>query len=441
MAENIIGARQTALKILVKNEKDKAYSNLALDKSLETNLLSSRDKAFVSKLVYGCIERKITIDYQIEKHLSGSIKKLKPIVLTILRMGVYQILFMDKVPDFSAVNECVELAKTNNCSYAASLVNAVLRKISKDGMILPDKNDGVHYLSVRYSCPESLISMWSKAYGTVNTEKLLESSLEAPDIVIRVNTLLTDTEKLVKILSSEGVVCEKAYIENAVIIKSLSCAVDELPSFKKGYFHVQDIASQLCVKAIDAREGERLIDMCSAPGGKAFTAAQYMKNTGNILAFDLYPSRNELIDDGAQRLQIENITTCVCDSTKFYPNIQKADKVLCDAVCSGLGVIRRKPEIKYKELDSFKELPDIQYAILDNASKYVKDGGRLVYSTCTLNKKENDKVCDRFLENHVEFHSVQPLQIPTFGDKYYTLMPHINGCDGFFIAVFERDEG
>lgn len=178
--------------------------------------------------------------------------------------------------------------------------------------------------------------------------------------------------------------------------------------------------------------------MCSAPGGKAFTIAQNMKNTGQILAFDLYPSRTELIEKGAERLHIENITTCVCDSSKYYRSIQKADRVLCDVVCSGLGVIRRKPEIKYKELDSFKDLPDIQYAILENSSLYVKQGGRLVYSTCSLNKKENDKVCDKFLENHNEFRCIQPLKTDTYGDRYYTLMPHINSSDGFFIAVFER---
>lgn len=438
MAEVKKSARETALDILVKTEKEKAYSNLALDSTLDKSGLQGRDRAFVSKLTYGCIERKITLDYQIEKHLTGSIKKLKPIVLVILRMGTYQLLFMDKVPSFSAVNECVELAKNNGSAYAASLINAVLRKISKDGLLLPDENEKLKYLSVKYSCPESLISMWQKAYGEENTEKILENALEAPETVIRVNILLTTVEELIDILAQEGIQAHKGQVENSLVIDKTGGEIDKIPSFKKGFFHVQDIASQLCVKALGARENERVIDMCSAPGGKAFTIAQYMKNTGQILAFDLYPSRTELIDKGAERLNIDNISTCVCDSTKFYPHIQKADRVLCDVVCSGLGVIRRKPEIKYKELDSFKELPEIQYSILENSSRYVKNGGRLVYSTCSLSRKENDKVCDIFLENHNEFRCIQPLDIDTYGDRYYTLMPHINGSDGFFIAVFER---
>ena len=439
MAQLKRSARQLAFDILLKTEKDKAYSNLTIDNMLSKSGLEARDRAFVSKLCYGCIERKITLDYQIEKHLTGSFAKLKTAVLIILRIGCYQILYMDKVPDFSAVNECVELAKNNNSGYASSLVNAVLRKVSKSGIILPDENDELLYLSVKYSCPPHLISMWQKAYGKENTYKILEDSLNTPETVIRVNTLLTDTDKLSGILSEEGIKTKKTSLPSALVIDRVGGDIERLDSFKKGLFHVQDLASQLCVEALDAQKGERVIDMCSAPGGKAFTIAEKMQNSGQILAFDLYPSRTELIDKGAKRLRIDNIATCVCDSSRFYPNIQKADRVLCDVVCSGLGVIRRKPEIKYKELDSFKELPDIQYSILKNASGYVKNGGRLVYSTCSLNKKENDKVCDRFLENHPDFCCIQPLRIETFGDKYYTLMPHLNGSDGFFIAVFEKN--
>ena len=437
MGKNQKNARLVAFEILLKTEKEKSFSNIVVDTALKDSSLEARDKAFVSRLVYGCIERKITLDFQIESHLSGSIKTIKTPVLIVLRMGAYQILFMDKVPDFSAVNECVKLSHNIGVNYASGLINAVLRKISSYGIIFPDENDSRH-LSVRYSCPLNLISMWKKAYGEENTKKLLEASLETPETVIRVNTLLTTPEKLIHILFDEGIIAEKTYIENALVINKTGAEIDLLPSFKKGLFHVQDIASQLCVKALGVKENEMIIDACSAPGGKAFTIAEEMKNTGRIFAFDLYPSRTELIDKGAERLKIENIETCVCDSTKYYPSVQKADRVLCDVVCSGLGVIRRKPEIKYKELDSFKELPEIQYTILKNASCYVKTGGRLVYSTCTLNKRENERVCDRFLEENSSFRCIQPLDIPHFGDMYYTLMPHINGSDGFFIAVFER---
>lgn len=432
-------ARQFAYEILMKIEKEGAFSNLAVDGALASSSLSSKDKAFVSALIYGCTERKLTLDYQIEKYLSKPLQKLKTPVHMILRLGTYQLLFMDKIPVSAAVNESVKLAKDNKSEYASGLVNAVLRKVSANGLMLPDEKNKTEYTSIKYSCPQNLISMWNKAYGEENTEELLKASLERADIVLRVNTLRTNVTELISLLDKEGVKAEKCkFVENAVVAEKLGCDIESLESYKRGLFHAQDIASQHCIKALDPQKGERILDLCSAPGGKSFTASQYMVNTGNILAFDVYPSRTELIDEAAQRLGIENITTCVADATRFYPNLKEADRVLCDVPCSGLGVIRRKPEIKYKELDEFKSLPDIQYKILCNGAQYVKKGGRLVYSTCTLNKKENDKVCDLFLEKHPGFKCIQPLEIPSVTDKYYTLTPHLNGCDGFFIAVFER---
>lgn len=433
-------ARQFAFEILVKIEKEGAFSNLAVDGALASSSLSPKDKSFVSALIYGCTERKLTLDYQIEKYLSKPLNKLKTPVHMILRLGTYQLLFMDKVPVSAAVNESVRLAKDNRCEYASGLVNAVLRKVSSGGLVLPDESNRIDYMSIKYSCPPDLIYMWNKAYGEENTEGILETSLEKAEIVFRVNTLKTDTEELVSVLEKEGIKAEEcSFVENSVVIEKLGCDIESLGSYKKGLFHAQDIASQYCIKALDPQKNEKILDLCSAPGGKSFTAAEYMENTGSILAFDVYPSRTELIDKGAQRLGIENITTCVADASRFYPNLQGADRVLCDVPCSGLGVIRRKPEIKYKALDDFKTLPDIQYKILCNGAQYVKKGGRLVYSTCTLNKKENDKVCDLFLQEHPDFKSIKPMDIPSITEKYYTLTPQYNGCDGFFIAVFERD--
>lgn len=434
-------ARQFAFEILMKIEKDGAFSNLAVDGALASSSLSPKDKAFVSALIYGCVERKITLDYQIEKYLSKPLNKLKKPVHMILRLGTYQLLFMDKIPTSAAVNESVQLTKDNKSDYASGLVNAILRKVSANGLLLPDKTNKKEYMSVKYSCPQSLISMWNKAYGEETTEELLKASLEKADIVLRANTLKTNTDQLITVLEKEGISAEKCgLIENVVVTGKLGCDIETLDSYKKGLFHAQDIASQICIKALDPRKNERILDLCSAPGGKSFTAAQYMENTGSILAFDVYPSRTELIDKAAQRLGIENITTCVADATRLYPNLKEADRVLCDVPCSGLGVIRRKPEIKYKELDEFKSLPEIQYKILCNGAAYVKKGGRLVYSTCTLNKKENDKVCDLFLQEHPDFKCIQPLNIPSVTEKYYTLTPHLNGSDGFFVAVFERIE-
>lgn len=435
-------ARQTAYEILLKIEKDGAFSNLAIDSALSSSALEQKDKAFVSALIYGTVERLLTLDYQIERYLSKPLKKLKKNVSAILRLGAYQVLFLDRVPNSAAVNESVKLAHDNNMQYAAGMINAVLRKISDNGLALPDESaDKFEYLSVKYSCPVPLIAMWTKAYGEDNTEELLRSSLEPSPITLRVNTLKITAEKLIDELKKEQTEALPVQgNENALYITSLSKGIENLDCLKKGYFHIQDIASQYCAKALGAKKGDRVIDLCSAPGGKSFTVAQEMSDDGDILSCDIYPARTQLIDDGAKRLGINCITTCVADATRFYPNLKKADRVLCDAPCSGLGVIRRKPEIKYKPLDEFKDLPDVQYSILSNAAEYVKKGGRLVYSTCTLNKKENDKVCDKFLLQHPNFKCIQPLEIDTFGEKYYTLMPHKNGCDGFFIAVFEKSE-
>lgn len=435
-------ARQLAYEILLKIEKDGAFSNLAVDSALTTSQLTQKDKALVSALIYGSTERRLTIDYQLEMYLSKPLNKLKKNVHTILRIGAYQILYLDRIPNSAAVNEAVRLANDNNMGYASGLVNAVLRKIADNGIILPDeKENKTKYLSVKYSCPDSLISMWNKAYGEENTVELLKASLETSPVTLRVNTLKTTANELISLLEKENTTALPVQGNmNALYITSFGKNIESLGCYKNGYFHIQDIASQYCVKALGAKKEDRVIDMCSAPGGKSFSIAEEMSDTGDILSCDIYPSRTQLIDDGAKRLGITCITTCVADGARYYPNVKKADKVLCDVPCSGLGVIRHKPEIKYKALDEFKNLPDTQYKILSTGAEYVKNGGRLVYSTCTLNKKENDKVCDKFLQNHTEFKCIQPLDIPTFGEKYYTLMPHKNNCDGFFIAVFEKSE-
>ncbi len=436
-------ARQVAYEILLRIEKEGAFSNIAVDSTLISSSLEKKDKALVSTLIYGTVERKLTLDYQLELYLSKPLNKLKKNVHTLLRLGAYQILFLDRIPNSAAVNETVRLANDNNMGYASGLINAVLRKIADNGLSLPNENnDKTKYLSVKYSCPTSLIAMWNKAYGEGNTVELLKASLENSLVTIRVNTLKITVEKLIRELESENTHTQRVpYIENALYITEFGKNIEQLNCYKKGYFHVQDIASQYCVKALGAREGDRIIDMCSAPGGKSFTIAEEINGNGDILSCDIYPSRTKLIDDTAQRLGINCITTCVADGMRHYPNLKKADRVLCDVPCSGLGVIRHKPEIKYKALDDFKDLPDIQYSILSNAAEYVKQGGRLVYSTCTLNKKENDKVCDKFLMERSDFKCIQPLEIDTFGEKYYTLMPHTNHCDGFFIAVFEKIGG
>ena len=439
-------ARQVAFEALIKIHRDGAYSNLIVDSLLKENSdLDERDRAFVCNLVYGTLDRLILIDYNLGLYLNQPVRKLKPELHTILRMGTYQLLFMDKVPSRAAVNESVNLAKVNKSSFAASLVNAVLRRVADNGIRLPDTSEtNPDYLAIKYSCPEWLISLWIESYGYDNAVALAEKALEAPPVVIRVNTTKITPDELIWKLAEEGVISEKTDIAPDALIISNTGSVDELEAYKQGYFHAQDLASQLCCAALDPQEGETVFDLCSAPGGKAFTVAERMNNTGVVRAFDIYQSRVELIKNGATRLGLSNVFSYLSDASIFNENYGLADRVLCDVPCSGLGIIRRKPEIRFKNRSDIDNLPELQYRILCNATRYLKQGGRLVYSTCTLNPAENSDVCNRFLSEHPEFTAVEVLpDVPRFSteEKFLTLMPHINSTDGFFIAVFEKNGG
>lgn len=424
--------RQLAFKILNKIERDKAYSNLTLDAALRDDKGgSSVSSSFVTALVYGVTERKLTLDYVLSSFLKQPLKKLKPEVLTILRMGVLQLKFMDKIPASAAVNESVKLTKQNKCAFASGLVNSVLRKVNDAEITYPNTDDIKYNLSIKYSCPIEIVSHFINDYGIENTKGILSSSLGARNSSARVNTLKTDTDSLIDILSAEEVIAEPSKDIDDYIIFNKIGAVEKLKAFNSGFFHIQDTACGKAVNALELKPGMVLIDMCSAPGGKAFTAAEIMQNKGEIYAFDLYPQRVKLISDGASRLNIDIIKTRACDMSVFLPEFENfADCVLCDVPCSGFGIIGKKPEIRYKDISSIDNLLPVQYNILVNAAKYVKKGGRLVYSTCTLNRKENDNICDRFLSENSDYKKL--------GD-YITLMPHKTEGDGFFFAVFGRE--
>lgn len=280
-----------------------------------------------------------------------------------------------------------------------------------------------------YSCPEALINKFIEDYGEEKTEKILSSSIGARPVTARVNTLKASPDELITLLSGENAVAEKCpEDENYIILKNTG-AVEELKAYKAGFFHVQDISCGKAVKALSPKAGDTVFDMCSSPGGKAFTAAQLMKNKGKILAFDLYPQRVKLCEEGALRLGIDIIEAKVGDACVFLPEYEKAaDKVLCDVPCSGFGIIGRKPEIRYKDIAIIDNLLPVQYNILANAAKYVKSGGTLVYSTCTLSRAENEGVCEKFLGNNAEFRKI----------SFNTIIPTENGGDGFFFAVFGR---
>ena len=419
--------RFLAYKILLKIERDKAYSNITVDAVLKNNDVVSAP--FVCQLVYGVIERKITLDYILSQYLTQPLKKLNPQVLTILRMGVYQIKFLDKVPDSAAVNESVKLVKKVKCAFASGLVNSVLRKVSASEVSYPETDNKAFDLSIKYSCPIELVKHYADDYGFEDTEKFLKDSLGNAPIFLRVNILKTTTDKLIDILASENVSATKCDdLENAVMLTN-GGAVFKTKAYKDGLFHVQDKASQICISKLDPKPDEVVFDMCASPGGKTFTIAEIMNNKGKVYSFDLYEHRVKLIADGAKRLGIDIVDAKTEDSAEFNSKMPKADRILCDVPCSGLGVIRRKPEIRYKDLGFVDNLCELQYNILNCSAKYLRNNGIIVYSTCSLNKKENEDICNKFLSEHDDFIKI---------DDYITLWPHKNGTDGFFIAKLKK---
>lgn len=418
--------RFLAYKILSKIERDKAYSNIAVDTVLNQNEASSAP--FVCALVYGVIERKITLDYYLSQLLTQPIKKLNPQVLTILRMGVYQIKYMDKVPVSAAVNESVKLSKKVKCGFASGLINSVLRKVASTEILLPETDNKIYDLSIAYSCPENLVTHFVNDYGYIKAEEILKASLGSVPVFLRVNTLKTTHKELIDILANEGIVTKS--LGNGTTLEVVDGgAVFKTDAYKKGYFHAQDLASQDCITNFAPKKNEIVFDMCAAPGGKSFTMAQMMENQGEVYSFDLYDHKIKLINDGAKRLGIDIIKAQIGDASVYNPDLPKADKILCDVPCAGLGVIRRKPEIKYKDFGFIDKLCELQYNILENSALYLKEKGVIMYSTCSLSNKENTEICRRFLEEHKDFKN----------GGMVTMFPHEKGSDGFFYATLIRE--
>ena len=437
--------RAVAFRVLLKIEQDGAYSNIALNHAIRDSGLSGVDSAFVSALVYGVLERQITLDYIIKQYSKIPLRKIEIKTKVILRMGIYQLLFMDKVPAAAAVNESVKLAKAQRLHQSAGFINGMLRGITRaePPYTLPPKTDLVYYNSVKYAVPQDLVRLWQNAYGEANTEAMLESLGGRPRLYIRVNTLKTDKAALKAQLEDEGVVCEEVAAADNALCVSHTGAVEQLTAYKQGLFHVQDLSSQLCVSFLSPQPREVMLDICAAPGGKAFTAAQYMQNRGKLYACDLYDHRLKLIQNGARRLGITNILTNKRDGAAGMP-LPLADKILCDVPCSGLGVLARKPEIRAKRDLLSADLPALQYQILCHSADNLAVGGTLVYSTCTLNPAENGDNIRRFLREHPHFQGV-PLTLPAgvtraFDEEAYeiTLMPHTAKSDGFYAAVLHR---
>ncbi len=415
-------ARKAALTALNKVFKDGSYSNLTLNSVFGDYELSDTDKKFASAIFYGVLDRKISLDYVLNKYLKKGIDKTSVLTANALRIALYQIMFMDKVPKSAAVNESVNLVKRSRESYNSSLVNGTLRNILRNGYELPNGNTAED-LSIRFSCPLYIVEELINDYGNDSALSFLKNSLETPPVYLKVNTLKVSAEELAEILKNEGVNVQKYETDYTLKVNG-GIDVSKLDSFKKGYFHIEDFACQKSIELLSVKQNEKMLDLCAAPGGKSFTAAEFMEDKGKIISCDIYKSRVELILKGAKRLCLNSVKATQNDATEFS-DLGEFDVCLCDVPCSGIGVIRRKPEIKYKPENDYKELSRIQTKIMENADKYLKVGGRLMYSTCTVRKAENENIVKEFLNKHSNY----TLKLE------HTFFPDIDGSDGFYCAL------
>jgi 16S rRNA (cytosine967-C5)-methyltransferase len=401
--------RETALSILVKIDSSQGHINILLNNILERNKVSTRDAAFINEITYGVVRNKNKLDWAISQFCIRNLDETPIWIKNILRMGAYQLLFLDKVPDYAICNESVQLAKKYGNSGISKFVNSILRNIIRNGKNIqwPDKDQKpALYISIIYSHPYWIVERWLKRFGLENTINICKANNKIPTLVIRTNTLKTSRVKLKEILEKANIsVKEGIFTKEALYLKGLP-NITKCSAYKEGLFQIQDEASILVSHLVDPLPGELVIDVCSAPGGKTTHLAQLMGNKGKILALDINKERLLLVKENCQRLGIKIVKTQVNNGTKLDNNyIEKANKVLVDVPCSGLGVLRRKPDLKWQtyDLERFKQLSKLQGKILSTASNYVKIGGKLIYSTCSIEPEENEKVVNGFLDKNRKF--------------------------------------
>ncbi len=425
--------RDAALRALIACRKSGAWSDGALKELLKG--MDRREAALASRLCYGVLQNRMLLDHWITTFVRG--RKLQPVVEDILRLGVYQLAFMNKIPQSAAVNEAVNQTKRHANPQAARLVNGVLRTVTR-AETLPQPED----MATRYSHPSDLVALLIDQYGTEKTEQLLHSHNEAPETVVQVNTLHADAQQVMQTLEEAGASCKvHPWMENCLLISG-GGNLEQLPPFQNGWFYVQDVAARLAVWAAQPKPGMHVLDCCSAPGGKSFAAAIAMENRGEIISCDIHSHKLGLIEKGAGRLGINILQTQLQDASKDVPQWHESmDLVLADVPCSGLGVIRKKPDIRYKDLAMTQGLPKIQLAILEQQAHYVRPGGTLLYSTCTILRRENEAVVEEFLQKNPEYSLERvefPEHSPIAAGEMTTLLPCDHGTDGFFICKLRR---
>ncbi len=396
--------------------------------------MEPREAALATRLCYGVLQNRMLLDFWLAAFVRS---KVQPVVQDILRLAVYQLKFMEKIPASAAVNEAVEQTKKSANAQAARLVNGVLRALLRAGR-LPEPPD----LATKYSHPQALVDLLLAQYGAEKTQALLQSHNEAPETVLQVNTLRTDETRLSGALRQEGASSKPhPWLKNCLTVSGTG-NLAHLPAFRDGWFYVQDAAAKLAVEAAGLKPGMRVLDCCAAPGGKSFAAAITMENRGELISCDIHPHKLQLIEHGAARLGISILQTHLQDASKPVEEWNGTmDAVLCDVPCSGLGVIRKKPDIRYKDLSQTERLPQMQAEILERQAAYVKPGGVLLYSTCTILRRENETVAEQFLQRHPEF-MPETVQFPPDSGiaaaAMTTLLPCDHGTDGFFICKLRR---
>ena len=434
-----MGARETALNALIACRKNGAWSNGVLKEYVQRDRLDRREAALAARLCYGVLQNRGALDFYLKQLLTGKLRDLHPAVRDILHLGLFQLYFMDRIPDSAAVNESVSLAK-KYCPkqrFAPGLCNAVLRNAirSADTLKQPTR------LEDKYSHPAKLVQLLKSYVGKDRLEPMLKANNEAPDTVVQVNTLRTTTEALAAMLEGEGVGVQPHKWMPDCLVLSGTGDLERLESFQKGLFYVQDCAAKLSVLCARLSEGMTVLDCCASPGGKSFAAAIAMGGTGNIHSCDVHAHKTHLIQNGADRLGVA-LTVHLQDATAAHEGWERAfDAVIADVPCSGYGIIRKKPDIRYKDPDTMKDLPDLQLRILEQQATYVKPGGVLMYSTCTLVWEENEGLVKRFLAAHPEF-SLEPLTLPDIFPQNTTgMLALVSGeydTDGFFMARLRR---
>lgn len=438
-------ARESALRVLISCRTNHAWADAALKAQLSRDNLSGADAALCSRIVYGVMQQQLLLDFYIASYCSQKPDHLQPPLLEILRVGAYQILFLDKIPDSAAVNTSVELAKLHKRGQAAGLVNAVLRKISQNKETLPEipPQNEVQCLSVRYSHPKWLVKRFLTLLGREETEAFLAANNAVAPITIQINPMKTTAEELTSELTAAGIsVSPHSWVPDCLELSETG-DLAKLEAFREGKFMVQDPAARLVSLVADVKSGDRVLDVCAAPGGKSFSSAFAMKDSGRIISCDLHENKLKRITESAERLGLRSIETVAADGRTFNAQWERAfDVVIVDAPCSGLGIIRKKPDTRYKKADDLFTLPVVQAAILENAARYVKPGGTLVYSTCTVIPEENEQIIQAFLAENSDF-ALESFALPrpvgeTMGSL--TLWPHRHQTDGFYICRMKRHQ-